>query len=267
MSNDHLDEELRNSIAGVALDRPVSEVLARGDRLRRRRTRTFRAGVASVLAIGALGASTLLPSSEENPLTKHNPLVEPAIAVASLSGGKTNLTPAELKEVSDRCREAWAHGNQEDFPGRGLRWALPPSTLPVAAEIRDDLAVTYFKVGQTVGDCLLYRSPDKSLQVMWRSAEEYKPLPAGKHVDFTFGVEPGVGPDGSGPGSGVVQVSDDVAKLKMEVAGRTREVHLVDGFGVYWFTSKEWAATEYIPFTGYDDDGTALGQDRLGYKQ
>lgn len=257
MSIDHLDESLRDSVADLALDRPVSEVMARGTKLRRRRTRTLRLGAASVLAVGALGVSALLP-------TEDNPIAEPA--VASFSGGPTNLTPAELDQVSDRCRESWATKNVDGRP----RWVIPAGTMPVAAEKRDGLVLTYFRVGKMAGECTLERQPDKSLRVGGQSSGAYKSLPAGQHLDSKGVSFSDPGPIG-GPLadiSGLVRVSEDVAKLTIETDGQTHEGYIAGGVGLFWLPDglpPEAAAD--LTFTAYDDAGIVLEQETYGNGQ
>lgn len=257
MSTDHLNESLRDSVAGLTLDRPVSEVMGRGYRLRRRRTLAVRGGAASVLAVGALGATVLLP-------TENNPIAEPA--VASFSGGATNLTPAELDQISDRCRESWAESHAGDPPS----WVIPPGTMPVVAEERDGIVLTYFRVGQTAGDCSLKRQPDKSLRVSGQSSGDHKPLPAGQHVAFETVIASDPGQMG-GPldnVAGVVRVSDGVAKLTIEADGQTHEGFVAEDLGLFWLPDGlPPEAADDLTFTTYDEAGAVLEKETWGSGQ
>lgn len=242
MSTDNLEELLRDDVADLTLDSPVTGVIARGNKLRHRRVRGLTIGAIGALTVGVFGAAVMLPSGG-------NPIVTPA--VASFSGGPTNLTPSELDQISDTCRAAYAE----------VGWETPTGTLPTVAEARDGTALAYFKVGNTSGDCTLDRMPDGTFRISSTGHGTLRPLPAGRHLVFDMLDSSDPGPIGGALAdvAGVVRVSDDVASLTIEVAGRTLDGYVVDGFGLFWLPGNPSPkAVNHLTVTAYDDAGTVL---------
>ncbi len=62
-----LEEALRDSAADLALDRPLTDVIARGDRIRRGRQRRLALGGVAAAVVGATALSIALPQ-QSSPL-------------------------------------------------------------------------------------------------------------------------------------------------------------------------------------------------------
>jgi hypothetical protein len=238
MSTD-LEHRIRASAATLTMGRPVDDILAHGDRLRRRRRRGV-LGAGAAVAVAAVGASIVLPPGS-------NPVV--TSAVASWSGGRTNLTPKQLQEISDEC----LHGNHAEG-------SFPDGTLPVAAELRDDTVLAYFRHGDTELRCRGDVQGDDVARAGGFTGS-YQPLPPGTDLgalEYGFS-DPGVE---GGPVTGlwdVSPVSDDVAGVTAEVGGKTYDAGVVDGVALIWISDRVTPEqADHLVLTAYDAQGKVL---------
>jgi hypothetical protein len=237
--NTDLESFLREQATTVALDRPVDDVLRRGDRLRRRRTAAL-AGAGAAAAIAVLAGSIALPPGS-------SPVV--GSAVASWSGGTTDLTTDELAAISNAC---------------GERLPIPSGTLPDAAEARNGTVLAYFRLDGTRVTCVGEERPGGRIEMLRGSTQDYTPLPAGTALggEIRFGAsDPGVE---GGPVTGlwtVDEVSAQVDHVTAEIGSETFDGTIIDGVTLFWLTgSFSRDQVDDAVFTAYDAQGQVLQQ-------
>jgi YD repeat-containing protein len=242
MSTD-IEAKLREHESTVMLHRSVDDVLRRGDQLRRRRT-------AGMLAAGAVAAVALLAGSIALP-----PGSSPVVgrAVASWSGGSTNLTPGELRAISHVCL------TQQPAGPIG---PVPPGTMPIAAESRNDTFIAYFRNGATELTCLTTRRPDGSMRLTTLSATDYAPLSRGADLgdDTGFGYrDPGVMGGPIADAYAADEVSRRVARVTAQVGSKTYEGTILDGVVLFWVTHPDSRRhVDNAIITAYDARGRVL---------
>ena len=235
-----LEEALRDSAADLALDRPLTDVIARGDRIRRSRQRRLALGGVAAAVVGATALSIALPQQSSPLLPAANAAWGPELV---------NMPADDLAAAGDVCRR------QLDGPD----WRIPSGTQPLAAEARDSVAILYFRHGGMAGDCRMALR-DGAYAVSGASSGRWDELPAGTHVEL---ASMGYGQDRlNGPVrdvAGALHVSDDVASLEIDAGGDIREATVADGVAMFWlsdgFTMEE---VEAMTVTAYAADGTVL---------
>lgn len=215
---------LRTSTADVILDRPVDDVLRRGDRLRRRRTRRVTTAVAAAAVIGAAGISLATRSPEPPPLRP---------AVKAWGAELVNLPPQELQEAGTRCRQAF----------RGIGMSVPANARPVAADARGRVAIIIWRVDDDIAECTLRREQGE-WQVGGWGGHDWEELSSDEHYSMislgagsTQPQDPGSGPGLTGPlqnVSGVGRVSDAVDTVLIVVDGRALEATVGKGLALFW---------------------------------
>ncbi len=236
--NTDIETRLREEGSTVELNRTVDEIFGRGDRLRRRRTHTL-VGSGVVATVAVLAGSVALPPGS-------NPVVGPA--VASWSGGTTNLEPGELQAVADICLDRLG--------------SIPAGTMPLAAESRAGTVVAYFRHDENEATCVAEQRPAGTLRFFSGSETEYEPLPAGTHLGDSTGfgaADPGLE---GGPVTSLWnanEVSPDVARVSAEIGSETFDGTVVDGVALFWLTgSFSPHQVDDAVFTAYDGDGAVL---------
>ncbi|WP_182525779.1 hypothetical protein [Nocardioides dongkuii] len=272
MSTD-LEQALRTSAADLTLDTPAADVLARGDHLRRRRRRGLAlaaSGAMAVAAVAAIGVTALDGQQPDRPsvgATAPEPAPEPAPAfqVASWSGPTTNLSAGQLADVQAECGtdarrfRTTVQGATE--PG----WHLAGTTLPVAAELRDDLVLAYFRQGRDYATCALETTDGGGFQVTAQSAGVEETLPSGRHVSFATAGAADPGPLGGTLADVyvVARTSADVGSVEIHVAGETY-TSAADGLALFWLPDDvlTQADLDRATVTALDEDGDVLGRSR-----
>ena len=251
--NIDIEQRLRESADTVAMNRPVDDILTRGDRLRRRRTRGMMAGVGAAAAMTALAASLVLPPSS-------SPLLTPA--VASWSGGPTNLSAEELEAITDACLKGEDAPIDDDFPRSG---SIPEDTLPLAAESREGTVLAFFRHGDAEASCVAKRTADGAIGSAGLLVDEdTTTLPAGtdldRHIGFGYS-DPG---EFGGPMKDlwtIGEVSSRVERVTANVGGESFEGAIVDGVALFWvseaFTPEQ---VDNAVFTAYDSTGLVLAR-------
>lgn len=237
--NTDLETRLREQTGTPGLDRPVDDIFRRGDRLRRRRAGAV-VGAGAAAAVAVLAGSVALPPGSSPVVTS---------AVASWSGGTTNLSGDELRAVSDAC-----------LAGQS---AIPEGTLPLAAESRDGTVLAYFRGAGTQATCVADQSADAT-QMVSRWEHAYAPLPQGTDLgdDVRFGYsDPG---DEGGPVTGLWtadEVSGRVARVSAEIGGSTYDGTVVDETSLFWLADGFNAdQVDDAVFTAYDAQGHVLAR-------
>lgn len=255
--NVDIEQRLRESGDAIAMSRPVEDILARGDRLRRRRSRGLAIGIGAAATVGALAASVALPLGS-------NPVVAPA--VASWSGGETNLSAEELQAITDACLKGEPSPAYSIIPRSG---SIPDDTLPTAAESRDGTVLAYFRHGDAQASCVGDVGADGTVGSAGLLVEEnVTPLPAGTDLDPHIGLgfsDPGVE---GGPVNElwtVNRVSSRVDRVTVEIAGQTFEGTVLHGVVLFWISeSFTFEQVNDAVFTAYDSHGRVLTRiDRL----
>jgi hypothetical protein len=237
--NTDLETRLREQATTVELDRPVDDVLRRGDHLRRRRTGAL-VGAGAAAAVALLAGSIALPPGSSPVVTS---------AVASWSGGTTNLTTDELTAISEACAE---------------RLPIPAGTLPDAAESRSGTVLAYFRSDGAAVTCVGEELPGGRIEMLRGSTQEYTPLPEGTALgdDIRFGAsDPGVE---GGPVTGlwaVDEISAQVDRVTAKIGGETYDGTIIDGVTLFWVTGGfERDQVDDAVFTAYDAQGQVLQQ-------
>ena len=252
MSND-LHQALHDTTEELTLDRPVTDVVARGERIRRRRRRVTLGGAAAVLA-GAAALSVALPQGS-------SPLVPEA--QAAWGPHAVNLTADQIEVANDTCR----YGFRPSKKAGGYK--LPVGAQPIVADERDGLALLVYVVDGVMSTCNLVRD-GAGYAPSGGSWDEVEPLDPGVHVSFVsanaaIGTPDKKGrliysPDGPiSQAYGVLEVSDDVERMDVTIAGTTVEAALHEGFALFWLpdghSQDEFDATTIV---AYDGEGAEL---------
>lgn len=257
MSSD-IEQSLRGTADSMTMDRPLAEVLERGDRLRRRRAATrVLAGAATgalVVAGVGVGLTTLVDRAAGD--TSIGPADSPgAQAPSNWSGGRTDLSDNELSEVRAECLTGEAR----------LLTRTPEESDPIAVEQRGDNVAAQYVHDGTSTTCILKRSDDGGLRLVGVSDSADEAPPGG---DAAI-VESGGG--NQGPLIWVTgRVSDEVSRVTITVAGETFDGGVVEGRALFWLPDgTPWndvfgsRTSGGSVLTAYDDLGDVLGEDRV----
>lgn len=239
-----IEQEIRDAGADQVLQRPLAEVLARGDRLRRRRVRGMTVGALAVVVCAAVGGSLVVEPGS-------SPLV--TSAVASFSGPRTNLTADELTRLNEACLAT--------PQGEG---GLPRDKLPVAAEERDGRYLAYYRHGAANGACSARAAADGTIRVTGMgSGTSARPLSGDQALALVV-----LGYADSGDGSraeelhAVAQVSEAVRRVTLQVGDETFEGSLAAGAAFFWVTDQRFTEAEAgaAALTAYDAAGRVIGR-------
>ncbi len=253
--NTEIEQRLRESASAWAMDRPVDDILARGDRLRRRRSRGVMVGAGVAATVTAFAASLALPPGS-------TPGISPA--VAAWSGGQTNLSPDELRAISDACLLPEHESPVDDAFSPAA--SIPVGTLPLVAESRDGRALAYFRSGDVEAGCVTDLAADGSVGAARLAGARVnaEPLPPGTDLDRGIGfahADPGVI---GGPVNdlwAVGQISPRVDRVTASVNGESFEGAIVDGFALFWLPqSFDPSHADGAVFTAYDAEGRVLAR-------
>jgi hypothetical protein len=252
-----LDDALRTAGQELHLDRELSAVLSRGDRLRRRRRRV-RLGVAGLaVAVVAGGAAVTLTRP-------HDDSVPVATDDSAWGAHMVNLTGDDLTEADGVCR-TW--GDESGTP------YLPATARLVAGDSRGGVSALLYRYGDEFASCsVISPGPGEHASGGGSFGSHWRPLPGGTHFEDLGGVASvdHVPTTPGGPGGHLsdavdaIRVSDDVARLVVHVAGQDIETRVGDGLAVCWLPdgilqSDYDAATA----TAYAADGTELDSGTL----
>lgn len=241
-----LRSELEARTAHLHLDRPVAAVVARGDRIRRRRRTAVLGGVAAVGAVGALAASALTPPGS-------SPLAPPA-AYAAWGPAMVNLDRATAAEVATTCG-----ADLDDF---GFDVA---AATAVAADSRGGDTVAVYRGERRFGVCAL-AGPAGELRPRSAVVGRLAPLRPGTHVALmtsTFAQDTLDAPVDDGVGA--LQVSPRVDRVEVEVAGDTFEAAVGNGVAMFWLPDGlAQADVDAARATAYDGAGEVLSATPLG---
>ncbi|WP_134741349.1 hypothetical protein [Nocardioides sp. 503] len=262
-----LEQALRSSADELFLDTPAVDVLARGDRLRRERRRGFALGASGLVALAAIGVAVLGGTGDDRgPAEATGTKDTPALRIASWSGPSTNLSAEQLADVQDACA-AQARGLVDEAGPAEAGWLLAGTTPPVAAELRDDLVLTYFRKGRDYQTCALRATEAGGFQVSAQSAGAERVMPADRPVALVTSGASDPGPLGGSLSRVyfVVRTSPEVASVELTVAGVTYD-SAADGLGLFWLPEGEVteAQLDRATVTALDSDGGVLYRSRPG---
>jgi hypothetical protein len=262
-----LEQALRRSADELSLDTPAADVLARGDRLRRERRRGLALGASGLVALTAVGVAFLGGAGDDRgPADATGTKGAPALRVASWSGPSTNLSAEQLADVQDACA-AQARGLVDEGGSAEAGWLLAGATPPIAAELRDDLVLAYYRQGRDYQTCALRATEAGGFQVSAQSAGAERVMPADRPVALVTSGASDPGPRG-GPLSQVyfvVRTAPEVASVELTVAGVTYD-SAADGLGLFWLPDGELteAQLDRATVTARDADGAVRYRSRPG---
>ncbi len=248
-----LDEALRTAGAELQLDRPVSVVLARGDRLRQRRNGA-RVGVAALCLAAAGGVAWLaVPSGQPSSTVKDSVATQPSSTAAGPSQAPVaqplvGLPPDELAAADSVCR------NIRSFE------VMAPDTVPTATDTSDGTSVLYYRDADHVAICTVQAGKNGQPRPGSLGISGGQPLPAG-HAFGTYGFVYGSGTGGPIPDvPGAFLLSDDVARLVLHHDGQDFEARVGPNFAVVWLPagSRPNDVALHATVTAYAADGTEL---------
>lgn len=246
MTPHDLQSELATQTAHLSMERPAAEILARGERLRRRRRAVLAGSAATVVAVSLLGASVLTPPGS-------SPMAPPT-AYAAWGPAMVNLDPGDDEAVRARCSRDLGD------VGLDLRGASP-----VAADTRDLQTVAVYVVDGRYGFCAL-NGPVGRLQPRASVVGRLGELPAGRPlvpVASTFAQAGGPGSPTT-DGAGALRVSPAVDRVTVQVAGQVFDAALGGGFAMFWLPDRlSEAQVDAATATAYDADGEVLVQAAL----
>ena len=239
-----IEQQLREAGADHVLRRPLADVLARGEHLRRRRARRTTLGVAAAVACAVAGGSLVIEPGT-------SPLV--TSAVASFSGPRTNLSAAELAELNAACL-----ATQEGVAG------LPKDAVPVAAEERSGRYLAYYRHGTANGACSARAGADDRIRVMGMgSGTTAAPLAGDQALALVIlgYADPGAGTGVDGLHA-VAQISEAVRRVTLRVGGATYEGSLAAGAVFFWVTDRGFTEEQAgaAVLTAYDGEGRVIGR-------
>ncbi len=265
------EETLRAAGADLHLTRPVSGVLARGNRLRRRRYAVRAGGATLCLAVAGggvwLGAPhgssstmvtddvnadpTFTPSSPTGPSPTPSPTSSPSRPTPPGGGPLVNLAAEELVAADSKCRAM-----VRDKP-------IPAGIDPATTDTTGRTSVLYYRDASHYAVCIVSKGSDGQLFPVYSDAGgNSAPLPAG----WSFGSLGGAFGTGSPmPDVPVMfSVSADVARLVLHAAGQDIEARVGPRLAVAWLP-RDIPADDvaHASATAYAADGTELDSGRL----
>ncbi|SDK70901.1 hypothetical protein SAMN05428985_105392 [Nocardioides sp. YR527] len=256
---------LRNS-SRQTLDLPATEILRRGDRIRRRRRGSKVVATVAAVALGGIGAYVTIPDrlidsdiATPEPPARNTPV--------DWSGNPTNLTPEELDVLSDRClMTAWADVKSlyADAPDANNAInpdeveQIPEGTRPFLAEKRGSTAMAIFDGRDYEVTCstVLDASP---------SADSEPDLAGAFGLPQVWGAFAATGPwedfyrGGVGEGTQFrlpLPKEMDVAKVVFISSGEEIPATIVNGVAVAWIDHQ--VDVESADFRAYDADGNLV---------
>lgn len=238
-----IEQELRDAGSDTVLQRPLADVLARGEHLRRRRARRRMVGATGVLACAVVGGSLALGPGR-------SPLVAPA--VASFSGPRTNLGAEELAELNRACL------GQGDV-------GIPRDQAPIAAEEREGRYLAYYRHGTANGACSAQAAGDRRIRVTGMgSGTSAQPLTGDDALALVIlgYAESGNGAERVHDLHAVAETSDAVRRVTLQVGSETFEGTVASGAAFFWVTDRRFTEAEAgsATITAYDADGRVLGR-------
>lgn len=258
---------LRNS-SRQTLDTPATEILRRGDRMRRLRRGSK--AVAAVAAFSLAGAMAYV-AIPDRLIDSNIATPEPSTSDApqqktpfDWSGKPTNLTPEELETLSKRCLEtAWAdvkslydyapEANNAIDPAEVEE--IPSDTWPILAEKRGSTAMAIF-------DGSDYEVTCSTVQVPGRDADSEPDLAGAFGQLQVWGAFAGSGPwedftvGGAGDGTEFLLPLPEkmnVADVVFTSSGEDFPATIVNGVAVAWTDHR--VDVESASFRAYDADG------------
>ncbi|WP_244930923.1 hypothetical protein [Nocardioides sp. W7] len=239
-----LQDQLAAGTAHLTMDRPAAAIVARGDRIRRRRRTSALGGVAAVGVVGAVVASVLMPPGS-TPLAPS--------AYAAWGPAMVNLEPGLATVVGRVC------GSElRDF---GFEVA---TATPVAADRRDGDTVAVYLGEEHYGICALRGEADR-LQPRSAVTGRLKDLRDGTHADLvTWTFSHATLDSPARDGVGVLQVSPQVDRVSVEVAGESFDAAVGGGFAMFWLPDGlTEAEVDAARATAYAADGEVLSDTPL----
>ena len=245
-----LEGALRSTGADLHLSRPVTDVLARGDRLRQRRY-AFRTGTAALCLAVAGGAAWVAAPSDSSSTTVTDPATTtPGVVTAP---ALVNLTPDQLAAADTACR-SMARGGP-----------FPATIDPAMTDTSNGTSVLFYRDADHYALCTLQRGQDGKEHPVSSNVGDWHPLPAGQHFGsygFTFGS--GLRGEPSPDAPGAFLVADDVARLVFHIAGQDVEARIGEGLAVVWLPAgvRQRDVTE-ASATAYAEDGTEVDSGSL----
>lgn len=254
-----LEETLRTAGADLHLDRPVSGVLARGDRLRHRRN-GLRVGAAALCLAAAGGVAWLaVPSGSPSTTVKDDVATDPSSSAAGPSPTPAaeplaGLTPDAFAAADSVCR------NLASFKD------MAPDTVAAATDTSDGTSVLFYQDADHVAVCTVQAGKDGKPHPVSLNISGRDPLPAG-HAFGTYGFVYGSGTRG-GPipdAPGAFLISDYVARLVLHFDGQDFEARVGPNVAVVWLpagSNPNHVALDAI-VTAYAADGTELDSGEL----
>jgi len=248
MSND-LHRALHDATEELTLDRSVTDIIARGDQIRRGRRRRITLGCAAAVLAGAAALSVALPQGS-------SPMVPSA--QAAWGPKAVNLSDADLAAANDACRYGFRPSKQSGG------YKLPAGVQPVVADERNGLALLVYVYAGVQAECSLVRDGG-GYGPRGGAWDEVEPLEPGVHVSFVSSNAATGSPDGPVTQAyGVLEVSDDVERLDVTIADETVEAALYEGFALFWLpdghSQEEYLTTSIV---AYDAAGAELASGNM----
>lgn len=250
-----LDEALRSAGADLRLDRPLTEVLDRGQRLRRRRYGARAAAVAAVVVVACAGTAAVLRPSADAPPDDASVAHEPVVRDEPL----VTLTPDQLAADDATCRESTSS-------------RLPAGLLPVVAHRRDGTSLLYYRFDERFRLCTVDRDPDGLVIGSGGTSGRWRPVPSGEtYSSLSFGMEPVEVDPAAASGdldlgalvahaSAAFVVTEDVARLVLHAGGEEFEATIAGEVAMVWLPDGQLSVgdTGDATVTTYGGDGEVL---------
>lgn len=241
----HLEEDLKASLADLTLDRPVDQVIARGQQMRRRRARRGAFGAVAAASVGAAVLSVTLPGGES-----------PLVTAASAAWGP-ELVSMQSDDLGAAVRTC--HDMQQESG-----WTIPSGLDPVVADLRGDTSVVVYADGDDVASCYAQRHNGRFLP-SGASLGTRQEMPAGANLELVS--LSGASGTVDGPvrdGAAVFEVSDAVERVDVTVDGQTVHALVDDGFAALWLPDGiAQSAIDHATVTAYDRSGNVLVDDTV----
>ncbi|MEV7430400.1 hypothetical protein AB0N29_12355 [Nocardioides sp. NPDC092400] len=236
--------ELRAQTSHLTMETPVESILARGDRLGRRRRRAVAGGVvaaAAVGAVGVLGTSVMAPPGS-------SPLVPEARA--AWGPAMVNLPAPEAGETGRECARHV----------RDLGADLAPGADPVAADTRGGQTVAVYRAGGSYALCTLREEARRGTRLRSAVVGRWDGLRPGADVGLIGLTAASDDPDApTRDVAGALRVGPGVEQVTVDVDGQVLDAAVGGGVAMFWLpdglTSPELAD---VRATAYDADGTEL---------